>query len=452
MLTRLILATVFGVVTPAVSQEPGRITFETYSLGNGLKVILSENHAAQVVTVNVWYDVGSRNEQNGRTGFAHLFEHMMFQGSAHVKKAQHIQLVERAGGVMNGTTQTDRTNYYETLPSNRLNLGLWLEADRMRSLAVTDSNLTNQTETVKEERRLRVDNQPYGAAIFEGPHQLFDPNGCFPYSHSIIGSMEDLDAATVADVQGFFRLYYAPNNATLVVTGDFKPEEAKALIQQYFGDIPRAAEPSEVTCSQSFNTGPLKQRLRDPNANLPAVFLMYRTPSEDHADIPAIGLLGILLGQGESSRLNRRLVREAKAAVAAQAVAGIFGPRRGPNFFLAYALANQGVSPDSLDLLLASEMARLAQGDITDDEMSKAKNAFRSIVIQTRQTSMDVAETLQYANLFLGGPEAINTDFARYMAVTREDLARVARTYFRPDNSLTLIVTSEEPAAGGNTP
>jgi zinc protease len=437
---------------PLAGQEPGRIPFETYTLDNGLTVILSENHTAQVVTVNVWYDVGSRNERAGRTGFAHLFEHMMFQGSGNVNKSEHFQLVERAGGGLNGSTQPDRTNYYETLPSNRLNLGLWLEADRMRSLAITDSNLTNQTETVKEERRLKVDNSPYGAALFESPQDLFDPQTCFPYSHSIIGSMADLDSATVADVSDFFKLYYAPNNATLVVTGDFNPAETRRLIQQYFGDIPRAATPPPVECRQAFNTGPLKRRVQDANANLPAVLLMYRTPAEDHADTPALSLLGILLGQGESSRLNQKLVREAKAAVASQAIAGIFGPRRGPNFFLTYAIANQGVNPDSLDLLLSAEMARLADGGITEEELTKAKNSYRAGAIRGRQTSMDVAENLQYAKLFLGGPDAVNTDFARYMAVTREDLIRVARAYFRADNSLTVIVSPNAAEPAGATP
>jgi predicted Zn-dependent peptidase len=402
--------------------------------------------------VNVWYDVGSRNERPGRTGFAHLFEHMMFQGSANVKKAEYYQLVERAGGGLNGSTQPDRTNYYETLPSNRLNLGLWLEADRMRSLAITDSNLTNQTETVKEERRLRVDNQPYGAALFEGPQELFDPRTCFPYSHSIIGSMADLDSATVEDVGDFFKQYYAPNNATLVLAGDFNPVETRRLIQQYFGDIPRVQQPPPVECTQPFNTGPLKRRMQDDNANLPIVLLMYRTPAEDHPDIPALALLGILLGQGESSRLNQKLVREAQAAVASQAVAGIFGPRRGPNFFLAYAIANQGVGPDSLDFLLSAEMARLAEGGISEGELTKAKNSYRAMAIHSRQTSMDIAENLQYATMFLGTPEAVNTEFARYLAVTREDLVRVARTYFRDDNSLSIIVTSPAAEPAGATP
>src|SRR2546422_5183365 len=184
-----------GLAKQARPQEPARIPVDTFSLANGLRVILSEDHSSQVVTVDLWYDVGSRNEVRGRTGFAHLFEHLMFQGSAHVKKGEHFQLVERAGGELNGTTAEDRTAYYEMLPSNRLNLGLWLEADRMRSLAVTDSTFENQRQAVKEERRLRVDNQPYSAAIFEGMYLLQDSTECFPYAHSVIGSMADLDAA-----------------------------------------------------------------------------------------------------------------------------------------------------------------------------------------------------------------------------------------------------------------
>jgi predicted Zn-dependent peptidase len=452
MFRPLLVAGLLATPLSLPAQEPGPIAFQTYTLSNGLKVILAESHTAQVVSVNVWYDVGSRDERAGRTGFAHLFEHMMFQGSANVKKAEHFQLVERAGGELNGSTQTDRTNYYETLPSNRLNLGLWLEADRMRSLAVTDSNFTNQRETVKEERRLRVDNQPYGGAIFEGPQELFDPQTCFGYSHSVIGSMDDLNAAATADVKAFFDQNYVPNRATLVVTGDFSAPDARTLIQQYFGDIPRGPEAAPVNCEQAFNTGAKRKRMQDANASLPAVLLLYRTPEEKHADVPALTLLEILLGQGESSRLNRRLVRETKASVSAQALLGAFGPRRGPNFFLAYAIANQGVGSDSLETLLTGELARLAEGNITDDELTKAKNAYRAAAIRSRQTTMDVAEGLQYANLFLGSPEAINTDFARYMAVSREDLIRVAKTYFRPDNSLTIVVTPEAAPAAGATP
>ncbi|MCC7002119.1 MAG: insulinase family protein, partial [Gemmatimonadaceae bacterium] len=228
------LALVSAPAVPALAtlhaQSPTRVKVESFMLPNGLRVYLAEDHSSQVVAVNLWYDVGSRNERAGRTGFAHLFEHMMFQGSANVKKADHGNLIERAGGTLNGTTQPDRTNYFEVLPSNRLNLALWLEADRMRSLAITPENLKNQQEAVKEERRLRFDNQPYLGAFIDSLPTMFDRERCYPYSHSIIGSMDDLNAATVTDVKAFFDLYYAPNNATLVIAGDFNPTQARQWV------------------------------------------------------------------------------------------------------------------------------------------------------------------------------------------------------------------------------
>jgi len=431
---------------PSQAQEPGRVTFERYALPNGLTVILSEDHSAQVVAVDVWYDVGSRDERPRRTGFAHLFEHMMYQGSANVKKGDHMALLERAGSQgFNGSTAEDRTNYYQPLPSNRLNLGLWLEADRMRSLAVTDSNFANQREAVKEERRLKVDNQPYGRAIFEDAYALIDSTSCFPYSHSIIGAMADLDAATTADVKAFFDLYYAPNNATLVVVGDFAPAEAKRLIQQYFGDIPRRQSPPKVTCGQRFNTGAVRRVVHDPRANLPATMQIVRVPPYDHPDYPALALLTTILGGGESSRLNRSLARDAKVAVATPVYLNPFGPRRGPGGLLLWAIANQGVAVDSLDRLLAAELAAVAAGGVAPAELEKARNAYRASVIYERQTALSVAEALQTATMFLGNPDAVNTDFTRYMAVTADDVKRVAATYLRPENTLTLIITPEAP-------
>ncbi|HET7458338.1 MAG TPA: pitrilysin family protein [Gemmatimonadaceae bacterium] len=426
----------------APSQNPGRIAAESYNLANGLKVILAENHTAQVVAVDVWYDVGSRNERPTRTGFAHLFEHMMFQGSEHVKKGEHFQLIERAGGSLNGSTQDDRTNYFETLPSNRLNLGLWLEADRMRSLAVTQPNLDNQREAVKEERRLRVDNQPYARTFIDGLPQAFDSATCFAYAHSSIGSMDDLNAAKLEDVQAFFRSYYAPNNATLVITGDFQPAEAKRLVEQYFGGIPRVPDPPPVACTQSFNRGQKRIRTVDNKATLPAVAATYLIPEYKSDDTPPLELLATILGRGESSRLNVRLGRETKATVATQAIAGL-DPRRGPNFFVVFGIANQGVPADSVDRLLAAEVARVAADGVTDTELTKAKNAYRAGAIEDRQRALNVAEALHTADTFLGSYEAVNSALDRYMKVTAADLKRVATTYLRPENSLVITIVPE---------
>ncbi len=436
------LAASIGSTGSAAAQEPARIMFDTYKLANGLTVILAPDRTSQVVAIDVWYNVGSRNEALGRTGFAHLFEHMMFQGSANVKKAEHFQLIERAGGEMNGSTAEDRTNYYEALPSNRLNLGLWLEADRMRSLAITDSNFANQREAVKEERRLRVDNQPYTGAIFEGMYALADSATCLPYAHSVIGSMDDLNAAKTPDVKAFFDLYYAPNNATLTVVGDFDPTPTKALIQQYFGEIPRGQSPPPVTCQATFSPGAIHRTWPDPKASLPAVMLAYRLPEYKSADTPALELLASILGQGESSRINKTVVREKKLAQAAFVLSNPFGPRRGPGVLLALGIANQGVKVDSIAAALAAEFNRVAREGVTEAELSKAKNGYRTQLIIQQQRALNKAEALQSASLFLGEPDAVNTNWRRFLAVTGADIKRVAATYFRPENSLTILITA----------
>ncbi|MEK0431122.1 MAG: hypothetical protein RL139_926 [Gemmatimonadota bacterium] len=434
--------TALGVpVTSVGAQAPTPVQVESFTLANGLRVHLVEDHSAQVVAVNVWYDVGSRNERAGRTGFAHLFEHMMFQGSANVKKAEHFQFVERAGGDLNGSTQPDRTNYYEELPSNRLNLALWLEADRMRSLAVNAENLKNQQEAVKEERRLRVDNQPYSGAFVEGIPTLFDPAGCFAYAHSIIGSMDDLTAATVEDVQAFFNLYYAPNNATLVITGDFQPATARRLVTEYFAGIPRGpATPPAVTCSGGVRAR--TERVVDKNATLPAVVIAVPAVPPSHADYPALELLSTILGTGESSRLNRTLVRERQVAVGVQALFNPFGPMRGAGLFGALAIGNQGVAPDSVAAALTGALAAAATG-ISAEELTKAKNSWRASTILGRQTALSLSEAVHYAAMYLGSPTAVNSDAARYEAVTLADIQRVATTYLRPDRALTLIISPE---------
>ena len=432
------------VGAPLHAQGAGRIPVESYTLDNGLKVVLVEDHHAPVVAVDVTYNVGSRNEVKGKTGFAHLFEHMMYQGSENVKKGQHMALLEAAGAAgYNGSTHEDFTNYYQPVPSNRMNLALWLEADRMRSLAVTDTNFANQREVVKEERRMRVDNQPYGRAIFESSYGIVDSASCFPYSHSIIGSMDDLNAGQTPDVQAFFKLYYAPNNATLVIAGDIDKAETKRLVQQYFGDILRGETPPAVTCTPRFSAGARRIRVLDTKANLPAVVQVYAVPAYDSPDYPALQLLGTILGTGASSRLNRTLVREQKLAAGSQTLFNPFGPRRGPGVFELLAIANQGVQVDSLDKALAAQIAEVAAGGVTEAELTKARNQFRSDAIDDRQRALSLAQAVQMANLMLGSPEAVNTDLDRFNAVTLDDVRRVAATYLRPDNALTLIVSSE---------
>ena len=428
----------------ATAQSVGRIAYTTYTLPNGLRVVLAPVRTTPIVTVNVWYHVGSSNERPQRSGFAHLFEHMMFQGSAHVKKAEHFQLVERAGGELNGSTNNDRTNYFETLPSNRLNLGLWLEADRMRSLAITQENLENQRQTVKEERRRGVDNQPYAKAIQDAFTMPFDSAACFAYAHTVIGDMADLDSARLSDVQAFFDAYYTPSNAVLTVAGDFDEARARRLIQQYFGDISSRAPQPEPACQVRYGAGARRMTVTDNNANLPAVAFVYAFPARNDADAPALDLLSTIVGGGESSRLNRRVVRQERAALASGAFSLFY---RTAGVGLYFAIANQGVPSEHVDSLLNDEIDRLLADSVTAAELEKAKNQYRTGAIRERQTTMGIAEALQSAQWFDGDLEAANRDLDRYMAVTVADLRRVARRYLAHENRLTVVIN---PPARGN--
>ena len=430
-----------------LAAQAGRISYDTFALANGLRVIYSEDHSTPIVSVDVWYNTGSRNERPGHSGFAHLFEHMMFQGSGHVKKSEHLQLVERAGGNVNGSTTEERTNFFETVPSNRLNLALWLEADRMRSLAITQANFENQRQTVKEERRLNVDNQPYAAAFQDGTTWPFDSTACFPYSHTVIGSMDDLDSAKVADVQAFFDTYYAPNNATIAVVGDFQPAELQGLVTQYFGSIPRHAAAAPVTCNWKLGPGPRTVSVPDAHANLPASIRFYRIPQHSDADTPALELLNVILGQGESSRLNVSVVRHDTAAVQV----GSFVPsvRRGPGVFVVFGISNQGVPIERVDTLLAAQVDSIRAHGVSVDELAKAKNTARAGFVHGRETTIDKAEELHHYDLFHGSIAEINTDLDALRAVSVEDIRRVAAKYLDPANVVVVFVKPAAARSGG---
>ena len=433
-------------LAPALPGQGGQISYEAFTLPNGLRVIYSEDHSTPIVSVDVWYNTGSRNERPGRSGFAHLFEHMMFEGSAHVKKGEHFQLISRAGGSENGSTAEDRTNYYETVPSNRLNLALWLEADRMRSLTITDENFHNQRETVKEERRLRVDNQPYSPAFIDGMTWPFDSAGCFAYAHTVIGSMDDLNAAQLPDVRAFFDTFYAPNNATLVVVGDFKPLELRRYVNQYFSEIPRHPEPPPVRCTARLAPGIQRREVTDVHANLPAVLRIYRAPPHGDPDTRALELLNVILGQGESSRLNVAVVRREKAALGTQVIVNPYDSRRGPGVLLVLAIANQGVDPLKLDTIVTAQLDSIRAAGVTEEELTKAKNTFRSSFIHTRETTLGKAEELHHYDMFHPSLAEINSDLERFLAVTAADIRRVAAKYLDPANAVVIVV---KPAAGG---
>ena len=444
----LSLLAILALPAPLLAQA-GRIAYEQFTLPNGLTVVWSEDHSTPIVSVDVWYDVGSRNERAGRSGFAHLFEHMMFQGSANVKKAEHFQLVQRAGGNMNGSTQEDRTNYYETLPSNRLSLALWLEADRMRSLAITQENFENQRETVKEERRLGVDNRPYAAGFTDGLTWPFDSASCFAYAHTVIGSMADLNSAKLPDVQAFFDTYYAPNNATLVVVGDFNPAELRQLVNQYFAGVPSHPAPEPVRCAATTASTAARREVRDPQANLDAVLRFYRIPEHRNADTPALEVLNLILGQGESSRLNVAVVRREKVAVGTGAFLNPNGARNGPGVFMAFGIVNQGIPVERMDSVIGIQLDSIRSQGITADELAKAKNILRASFISSRETTLGKAEELHHYRMFHSSIDEINTDLDRILAVTIEDVKRVASTYLAPANLTLVIIRGGPPPTSG---
>jgi predicted Zn-dependent peptidase len=316
----------------------------------------------------------------------------------------------------------------------------------MRSLAINQENFENQRQTVKEERRLGVDNQPYASGFLRAQTAPFDSNACFAYAHTVIGDMADLDSARVEDVQAFFNQYYAPNNAALTIVGDFDPAEARRLVQQYYGDIPRANDPPPVRCDAGGAAGSRRIEVSDPNANLPLVALVYRTPAVSDADGPALEMLGSVLSNGESSRLNRRLVREERAAMQA---GGFTDLRRRAGLLMFIAVNNQGVETSRVERLLNEEIDRVRNDSVPQVELTKAQNQYRAGVVRQRQTAMGVAEALQDALWLSGSLDAANSDVQRRLAVTTADLRRVAQRYLAPENRLTTIINP--PAQqGGN--
>lgn len=399
------------------------IEFSEFTLPNGLHCIVHENHSTPIVAVDLWYHVGSKNERPDRTGFAHLFEHLMFQGSRHVGKTEHFAYVQRAGGTLNGTTNEDRTNYFETLPSNQLELALWLESDRMMSLDLSAENFENQRQVVKEERRMRYDNAPYGT-VYERLHEraYFQ----HPYRWTTIGSIAHLDAATLEEAQEFFKTYYVPNNATLVLSGDVAPEEAEKLVMRYFGDIARG---KDIARPSDFDL-PLLQEVRDTiydNVQLAGLFIAYRICDVKNSDADVLGVIGRALSDGRSSRLYRNLVHSKQLA---QSVSAIAAPGEHPGLFFINAIATQGTSLSALEQDIDAELQRLINGDLSEEELQKAKNSYEMSLLKSFSTVMGVADNLAYFHTFFGNAADINRELERAARITLADVQRVAKQYF----------------------
>ena len=411
-----------------------KVDFKETTLKNGLRVITVEDHSAPVIAVSITYNVGSRNERQGRTGFAHLFEHMMFKGSENVGSGEHFLLIFNNGGNMNGTTNEDRTNYFEILPANQLDLALFLESDRMKSLAITKENLDNQRNAVQEERRLGVDNQAYGKSDELQQGLIYDN---FAYKHSVIGSMEDLNAATVDDVAAFFKMYYAPNNAVLVLVGDFKTAEALAKIKSDFEAIPRQPDPPTVDMTEPQQKEERRATVEDVLARAPRVDLAYKAVPGNTPDFYALQVLSAVLQGGQSSRLYQKLVKEKEAVTA---VNGNMAEHRGVGAFYTSATLRPNARTSDIEAAIYEEIDRLKKEPIADWELQKAKNSTRRNLINGLQSALTRAVTIGQYTVYYNEPNLINTRLDKVAAVTKEDVQRMANKYL-VDTNLTVVIT-----------
>lgn len=433
--------------TATPEADSGGLTATEYRLANGLRVVLSEDHLTPVAAVCLWYDVGSRHEVKGRTGLAHLFEHLMFQGSANVKGNGHFELVQSAGGSLNGTTSFERTNYFETMPAHQLELALWLEADRMGSLlsALDLQSLDNQRDVVKNERRQRYDNVPYGTA-FERLTAMAYPDG-HPYHHTPIGSMADLDAASLEDARAFFRTYYAPNNAVLAVVGDIDPEQTLAWIEKYFGTIPsHDGKPAPRDGSLPGVIGGQLREVVEEDVPSRALMAAYRLPHDGTREADAADLALTVLGGGESSRLHNRLVRRDRSAVAAGF--GLLRLAGAPSLGWLDVKTSSGVEVPAVEAAVDEELARFAAEGPTAEEMERAQAQLEREWLDRLATVGGRADELcRYAVLF-GDPQLALTAVRRILDITADEVRAVAAATLRPDNRAVLVYEPTGSAAG----
>jgi zinc protease len=425
------------------------IPIEKYQLKNGLRVILSPDNAVPVVAVYLIYDVGARSEEKGRTGFAHLFEHMMFEGSANAPKGMHFATVESNGGSLNGSTHPDFTDYHEILPSNKLATALWLESDRMRSLSITDENLKNQKEAVKQERRLSFDNQPYQTAIVDVWPSLVFKN--WQSSHSLIGSFEDLNAASVADVTKFFKTYYAPDNAALVIVGDIQVPETKKLIETYFGDIPSQPKPKRPDLSEPSGFQAQTKVVKDPLARVPAVVMGYMGPKRRSPDYYALNMIDAILTAGDSSRIRQDLVKGKQSVIQYEAnLNWPFGSAldyRDPEPYAIFILHNPNFTGKQIVDQVQDEIARLQNEPVSAKELERVKTQLRAGMIQSMQGSLSRAKTLAQYAIADGDPSLVNTELDAMLAVTPAQIQAAAKKYLTPDRRAVLEI---QPDPKGN--
>jgi zinc protease len=413
--------------------RPPKFDYTMTTLPNGLKVVMLEDHSTPIVHAEIWYHVGSKNEKPGRTGFAHLFEHMMFKGSKNVEPEGHPSWISSVGGQSNATTDEDRTLYWQTFPAQYLPLVLWLEADRMASLRIDEAVFKNEREVVKEERRMRVDNQPYGRLNEIVYDHAFTVH---PYKHPTIGSMADLEAASIDDVRDFFKTFYVPNNATLVLVGDFDSKEALKLVEQYLGRIPAGKPVPRDIPKEPAQTKERRVRLEE-NWPLPAVVVAHHITYDGHPDAYPLHIASKVLSDGQSSRIYRKLVYESRIALAAYGGGNII---EHPNLFFAVAIVQPGKTPEEAADALIAELDRLKKEPISAAELQQAKNQFARDYIFSRESNKDKAGQLGHAAVIHDDIKTADGEFDIFMNISQADVQRVANTYFTPENRLVLTI------------
>ena len=425
-----------AAISPLFAQS-NTTEFIEYDLSNGLHVILHEDHSTPIVAVTVMYHVGAKNEDPSRTGMAHFFEHLLFEGSENIGRGEYSHYVENAGGVLNANTTNDRTFYYELLPSNQLELGLWLESERLLHAKIDSIGIETQREVVKEEKRMRYDNQPYGTLLPETMSRAFTEH---PYQWTTIGSMEHLDQAADSDFMAFYKEFYVPNNAVLSIAGDINIKETKKMIEKYFGDIPRGADIVRPSIVEPQQTAEKRDTIWG-NDQLPLVVQAYHIPAQGTEEYYAVDMLNQILSSGNSSRLNTSLVEEQQLCLFSSAFS--FG-MEDPGLTLSFALANMGVDPLEVEQAIDVEIEKLKSDLISDREMQKLQNQIENSFVSSNSTMAGIAESLANYHIYFGDANLINTEVNRYLAVTKEDIRNAAKKYYTKENRTVLYFLNEQ--------
>lgn len=409
-----------------------QITFEEYKLSNGMHVILHEDHGAPIVVISMLYHVGSKNEDPTRTGFAHFFEHLMFEGSEYIPRGEFDKIVEGSGGYSNAFTTKDQTYYFNLFPSNHLELGLWLESERLLHPRIDQAGVETQREVVKEERRMRYESRPYGTAIEEISKRAYVQH---PYRWEPIGSAQYIDQASLEEFMAFHETFYVPENVTMTIVGDITPAETKALIEKYFKDIKRGGKNiPRPTVEEPFQTKEVRDTVFD-NIQLPGVFMSYRTPAIGTKDYYALEMISTLLSGGESSRFSSEIVNKQQKAIQATC---FYRANEGPSQLLIFTIASNGTESHELEVAVNEEFTKIQEELISEREYQKLLNQIENDFIEGKGSLSGLAESLPYYRVFLGNTNLINTELSNYRSVTREDLQAAAQKYLTRSNRVVI--------------